>query len=51
MSISSKLASWIVVVGGLVMGTGVYACLLLIMNVSEARGLLRAGFQRIKRIA
>jgi putative peptidoglycan lipid II flippase len=49
LNISSGLSPLITVVGGLVIGAGVYGTLLVLMGVSEARALVRAGLSRFRR--
>ena len=49
LSISSDLSSLLVVAGGLIIGAGVYAAVLLLLDVSEARTVLKAGLRRVTR--
>lgn len=49
LSISGDLPPLIIVAGGLIIGAGMYGILLLLMGVSEARMVLRAGLRRVTR--
>ena len=49
LSISSDLSYLLVVAGGLIIGAGVYSAVLLLLDVSEARTVLKAGLRRVTR--